>query len=44
MRERLALRGFVIPDNGTAAATDESDLPNAAELDEAMVAEADRES
>jgi DNA-directed RNA polymerase subunit alpha len=45
MRERLALRGFVIPDNGTAAEeADESDLPKAAELDEAMVAEADRES
>ncbi len=42
MRERLALRGFVIPET-TGDGTDESDLPNAAELDEALVAEADRE-
>jgi DNA-directed RNA polymerase subunit alpha len=43
MRERLALRGFTIPGSETADGTDESDLPNSAELDEAVAAELDRE-
>jgi DNA-directed RNA polymerase subunit alpha len=42
MKERLALRGFIAPE-GTASAADESDLPGAAELDEAVAAELDRE-
>ncbi len=45
MRERLALRGFSVPSSGDSeGAADESDLPASAELDEAMVAEADREA
>jgi DNA-directed RNA polymerase subunit alpha len=42
MKERLALRGFIPPEDGTAAA-DEADLPAAAERDEALAAELDRE-
>jgi len=42
LKERLALRGFISPE-GTDAATDESDLPASAELDEAVAAELDRE-
>jgi len=42
MKERLALRGFIAPE-GTAGTADESDLPGAAELDEAVAAELDRE-
>jgi DNA-directed RNA polymerase subunit alpha len=42
MKERLALRGFIVPESGTGSA-DESDLPAAAELDEAVAAELDRE-
>ena len=38
MKERLALRGFIAPEDGTRSA-DESDLPAAAELDEAAAAE-----
>ena len=44
MRERLALRGFSMPEGADAGAVDEADLPASAELDEAMVAEADREA
>ncbi|PZR62310.1 MAG: DNA-directed RNA polymerase subunit alpha [Chloroflexi bacterium] len=43
MKERLALRGFISPDE-VDGATDESDLPASAELDEAVAAELDRES
>ena len=43
LKERLALRGFISPD-ATSMSTDESDLPASAELDEAAVAEADREA
>jgi DNA-directed RNA polymerase subunit alpha len=42
MKERLALRGFIAPE-GSVGAADESDLPGAAELDEAAAAELDRE-
>lgn len=42
MRERLALRGFAPPEVAASNA-DESDLPAAAELDEAAAAELDRE-
>jgi hypothetical protein len=45
MRERLALRGFTVPSSGEGdGAGDESDLPNPAELDEAVAAELDREA
>jgi DNA-directed RNA polymerase subunit alpha len=40
LKERLALRGFIVPESATA---DESDLPASAELDEAVAAELDRE-
>ena len=40
-KERLALRGFIVPEAGSV---DESDLPGSAELDEAVAAELDRES
>jgi DNA-directed RNA polymerase subunit alpha len=43
LKERLALRGFITPES-TSMSTDESDLPGSAELDEAAVAEADREA
>jgi hypothetical protein len=43
MKERLALRGFIVPEDGTPAA-DEADLPAAAELDEAVAAELTREA
>ncbi len=43
LKERLALRGFINPD-ASSMSTDESDLPASAELDEAAVAEADREA
>jgi DNA-directed RNA polymerase subunit alpha len=43
MRERLALRGFSIPETGAGDASDEADLPASAELDEAVAAELDRE-
>jgi DNA-directed RNA polymerase subunit alpha len=43
MKERLALRGFIVPEDGAAAA-DEADLPAAAELDEAVAAELNREA
>ena len=43
MKERLALRGFIVPGDGAAGSADESDLPAAAELDEAVAAELDRE-
>ncbi len=42
MKERLALRGFIVPDSGGVA--DDEDLPDAAELDEAMAAEMQREA
>jgi len=42
MKERLALRGFIAPES-TSGSVDESDLPAAAELDEAVAAELDRE-
>jgi len=42
MKERLALRGFIVPES-PAGSADESDLPAAAELDEAVAAELDRE-
>jgi DNA-directed RNA polymerase subunit alpha len=42
MKERLALRGFIVPETGTMA--DDEDLPDAAELDEAMAAELQREA
>jgi hypothetical protein len=42
MKERLALRGFIVPESA-AGSVDESDLPAAAELDEAAAAELDRE-
>jgi DNA-directed RNA polymerase subunit alpha len=42
MKERLALRGFIAPE-GAVSSADESDLPGAAELDEAVAAELDRE-
>ncbi len=41
LKERLALRGFIVPDSGAA---DESDLPGSVELDEAVAAELDREA
>jgi DNA-directed RNA polymerase subunit alpha len=45
MKERLALRGFISPDgSGPGSASDESDLPASAELDEAAAAELDREA
>jgi DNA-directed RNA polymerase subunit alpha len=40
LKERLALRGFIVPES---SAVDESDLPASAELDEAVAAELDRE-
>jgi DNA-directed RNA polymerase subunit alpha len=40
LKERLALRGFIVPETGSV---DESDLPASAELDEAVAAELDRE-
>jgi DNA-directed RNA polymerase subunit alpha len=43
MKERLALRGFISPDDVGRSADDESDLPASAELDEAAAAELDRE-
>jgi hypothetical protein len=43
MRERLALRGFTIPEAGSGEGIDEADLPASAEIDEALVADADRE-
>jgi len=45
LKERLALRGFINPDEaGTVGGdADESDLPASAELDEAVAAELDRE-
>ncbi|HJT63170.1 MAG TPA: DNA-directed RNA polymerase subunit alpha, partial [Candidatus Limnocylindria bacterium] len=43
MKERLALRGFIPPEDGPTAA-DEADLPAAAELDEAVAAELNREA
>lgn len=43
MKERLALRGFIAPDAVGTASSDESDLPASAELDEAAVAQLDRE-
>jgi DNA-directed RNA polymerase subunit alpha len=44
MKERLALRGFIAPDATDAGSgSDESDLPASAELDEAAVAQLDRE-
>jgi DNA-directed RNA polymerase subunit alpha len=44
MKERLALRGFIAPEGESAGGNaDESDLPGAAELDEAVAAELDRE-
>jgi DNA-directed RNA polymerase subunit alpha len=42
MKERLALRGFIATEG--PGATDESDLPASAELDEAVAAELDREA
>jgi len=41
LKERLALRGFIVPESGAA---DESDLPGSVELDEAVAAELDREA
>ena len=41
LKERLALRGFIVPE---ADSVDESDLQTSAELDEAVAAELDRES
>ena len=41
MKERLALRGFIVPDSGTMA--DDDDLPASAELDDALAAELQRE-
>ena len=41
LKERLALRGFIVPEGDSV---DESDLPASAELDEAVAAELDRES
>jgi len=41
LKERLALRGFIVPES---SAVDESDLPASAELDEAVAAELDREA
>ena len=45
MKERLALRGFIAPDSveTSSGSSDESDLPASAELDEAAVAQLDRE-
>ena len=43
MKERLALRGFIAPEDGAPMA-DEADLPAAAEMDEAVAAEMDREA
>ncbi|MBA2265293.1 MAG: DNA-directed RNA polymerase subunit alpha [Chloroflexi bacterium] len=43
LKERLALRGFIASD-ATSMSSDESDLPASAELDEAAVAEMDREA
>jgi DNA-directed RNA polymerase subunit alpha len=43
LKERLALRGFISPEQASMS-TDESDLPASAELDEAAAAELDRES
>jgi DNA-directed RNA polymerase subunit alpha len=42
MKERLALRGFIAPEDASPMA-DEADLPAAAELDEGMAAELNRE-
>jgi DNA-directed RNA polymerase subunit alpha len=44
MRERLALRGFSMPESNLGDDVDDADLPGSAELDEQMVAEADREA
>ena len=41
LKERLALRGFIVPEAGPV---DESDLPGSVELDEAVAAELDREA
>jgi len=41
MKERLALRGFIVPESGTMA--DDDDLPASAELDDALAAELQRE-
>jgi hypothetical protein len=38
MKERLALRGFIVPESGAGSVV-ESDLPAAAELDVAVAAE-----
>jgi DNA-directed RNA polymerase subunit alpha len=43
LKERLALRGFISPEQAMPSA-DESDLPASAELDEAAAAELDREA
>ena len=43
LKERLELRGFRVPDSASDGASDESDLPASAELDEAVAAELDRE-
>jgi len=43
MKERLALRGFIVPES-SAESGDESDLPGAAELDEAAAAAMDLEA
>ncbi len=43
LKERLALRGFITPESAADGASDESDLPASAELDEAAAAELDRE-
>ncbi|HEX5395957.1 MAG TPA: DNA-directed RNA polymerase subunit alpha, partial [Candidatus Limnocylindria bacterium] len=43
MRERLALRGFTIPEGVSGEGLDDADLPASAEIDEAMLADADRE-
>ncbi len=43
MKDRLALRGFIAPGSAELSA-DESDLPAAAEMDDAAAAEMDREA
>jgi DNA-directed RNA polymerase subunit alpha len=43
MKERLALRGFIVPDALASAGSDESELPASAELDEAAAAQLGRE-
>ena len=43
MRERLALRGFSMPEEAGDDGADEAGLPGSAELDEAVAAELDRE-